>query len=110
MKKKSNLWLWVKTSLLVLLVICAYSCSVMSDSEDDADKFSYLAVQMEKDGNWSIIDGDGKVIVKDEYPADNFLCIPLTLLRNRSHQLIMTMLPILIMEELSSLCLESLFR
>ena len=69
MKKKSNLWLWVKTSLLVLLVICAYSCSVMSDSEDDADKFSYLAVQMEKDGNWSIIDGDGKVIVKDEYPG-----------------------------------------
>ena len=76
MKKKSNLWLWVKTSLLVLLVICAYSCSVMSDSEDDADKFSYLAVQMEKDGNWSIIDGDGKVIVKDEYPADNAIWIP----------------------------------
>ena len=76
MKKKSNLWLWVKTSLLVLLVICAYSCSVMSDSEDDTDKFSYLAVQMEKDGNWSIIDGDGKVIVKDEYPADNAIWIP----------------------------------
>ena len=76
MKKKSNLWLWVKTSLLVLLVICAYSCSVMSDSEDDTDKFSYLAVQMEKDGNWSIIDGDGKVIVKDEYPADNEIWIP----------------------------------
>ena len=48
----------------------------MSDSEDDADKFSYLAVQMEKDGNWSIIDGDGKVIVKDEYPADNEIWIP----------------------------------
>lgn len=76
MKKKSNLWLWVKTSLLVLLVICAYSCSVMSDSEDDTDKFYYLAVQMEKDGNWSIIDGDGKVIVKDEYPADNAIWIP----------------------------------
>ena len=76
MKKKSNLWLWVKTSLLVLLVICAYSCSVMSDSEDDTDKFYYLAVQMEKDGNWSIIDGDGKVIVKDEYPADNEIWIP----------------------------------
>ena len=76
MKKKSNLWLWVKTSLLVLLVICAYSCSVMSDSEYDTDKFYYLAVQMEKDGNWSIIDGDGKVIVKDEYPADNAIWIP----------------------------------
>lgn len=76
MKKKSNLWQWIKTSLLALLVICAYSCSVMSDSEDDTDKFSYLAVQMEKDGNWSIIDGDGKVIVKDEYPADNAIWIP----------------------------------
>lgn len=76
MKKKSNLWQWIKTSLLALLVICAYSCSVMSDSEDDTDKFYYLAVQMEKDGNWSIIDGDGKVIVKDEYPADNEIWIP----------------------------------
>ena len=76
MKKKSNLWQWIKTSLLALLVICAYSCSVMSDSEDDTDKFYYLAVQMEKDGNWSIIDGDGKVIVKDEYPADNAIWIP----------------------------------
>ena len=76
MKKKSNLWQRIKTSLLALLVICAYSCSVMSDSEDDTDKFYYLAVQMEKDGNWSIIDGDGKVIVKDEYPADNEIWIP----------------------------------
>ena len=76
MKKKSNLWQWIKTSLLALLVICAYSCSVMSDSEYDTDKFYYLAVQMEKDGNWSIIDGDGKVIVKDEYPADNAIWIP----------------------------------
>lgn len=76
MKKKSNLWQWIKTSLLALLVICAYSCSVMSDSEDDTDKFYYLAVQMEKDGNWSIIDGDGKIIVKDEYPADNEIWIP----------------------------------
>lgn len=76
MKMKSNLWQWIKTSLLALLVICAYSCSVMSDSEDDTDKFYYLAVQMEKDGNWSIIDGDGKVIVKDEYPADNAIWIP----------------------------------
>lgn len=76
MKKKSNLWQWIKTSLLALLVICAYSCSVMSDSEYDTDKFYYLAVQMEKDGNWSIIDGDGKVIVKDEYPADNEIWIP----------------------------------
>ena len=76
MKKKSNLLQWIKTSLLALLVICAYSCSVMSDSEDDTDKFYYLAVQMEKDGNWSIIDGDGKVIVKDEYPADNEIWIP----------------------------------
>ena len=32
--------------------------------------FDYLPVQMEKNSSWSIIDKDGKEVVKEEYPSD----------------------------------------
>lgn len=38
-----------------------------SNSESD---FDYLPVQMSKGDGWSIIDKDGKEVVKEEYPAD----------------------------------------
>ena len=76
MKKKIFLRHEIQIFLFAYLVIFAHSCSSMSDLEYDANSISYLAVQMEKNGNWSIIDGDGEVIVKDEYPADNAIWIP----------------------------------
>lgn len=37
--------------------------------------FDYLPVQMSKGESWSIIDKDGNVVVKEEYPADSKLSL-----------------------------------
>lgn len=56
----------ILTSVLVsVLMFC--SC----DTKKSENDFDYLAVQMSRGDSWSIIDKDGKVIVKEEYPADS---------------------------------------
>lgn len=56
----------VLASVIVsVLVFC--SCDKKKSEYD----FDYLAVQMSQGDSWSIIDKDGKEIVKEEYPADS---------------------------------------
>ena len=53
-------------TLAVTLIAMLCSCSGSNESY----RMSYLAVQMEKNADWSIIDKDGQEVVKEEYPAD----------------------------------------
>ena len=52
----------IATTMLTMI-----SCNKQEKSLSNLD---YLAVQMTKGDSWSIIDKDGKVIVKEEYPSD----------------------------------------
>ncbi|MBR1409805.1 MAG: WG repeat-containing protein [Prevotella sp.] len=52
----------IATTMLTII-----SCG--EQSKDDLN-FDYLAVQMSKGDSWSIIDKEGKVVVKEEYPSD----------------------------------------
>ena len=46
------------------------------NSDNGHFELDYLAVQVEKDDNWSIMDGDGKIVVKEEYsPKDEISVI-----------------------------------
>lgn len=45
------------------------ACGENSDSS--RFEFKYLAVQVERGENWSIIDGNGKIIVKEEYAPED---------------------------------------
>ena len=64
---KRQLYFTVSSLLLVALLS---GCGKKSNSELNLD---YLAVQMSKGGSWSIIDMDGKEVVKEEYSADSKL-------------------------------------
>ncbi len=53
---------------LAASVILFSSCS--SSSNNSTKSYDYIAVQMSKGDDWSIIDKEGVEIVKEEYPAD----------------------------------------
>lgn len=52
---------------MIITTLLLSSCG----GEKDNLSLDYLAVQMSKGDSWSIIDKDGKVVVKEEYPADS---------------------------------------
>lgn len=54
----------------LLLCMLLTGCS---KSEKPKYDYDYLAVQMSKGDDWSIIDKNGKEVVKEEYPADALL-------------------------------------
>lgn len=65
---KKNVTLWQTTFCLMVAALVLGSCGKKSTRlwfQKD-----YLAVQMLKGDSWSIIDKDGKEVVKEEYPAD----------------------------------------
>lgn len=73
MKKMKNVWLKVQICLLTAVSMSVSSCGDLLSSEESRNHLHYLAVQIEKDNNWSIMDGDGKIVVKEEYPKDNMI-------------------------------------
>lgn len=64
----------IRTSLLyvVCVIVAALFISSCGNKKSGFD-YDYLAVQMSKGDSWSIIDKDGNVVVKEEYPADSRL-------------------------------------
>lgn len=56
------------TLSIACLVIILLMLSGCDKSEDN--RLEYLAVQLSEGGRWSIIDKNGKMVAKDEYPAD----------------------------------------
>ena len=54
--------------LVISVIIGAF---MLSGCEKSEPSLNYLAVQLSKDDSWSIIDKDGNVVVKEEYPADS---------------------------------------
>lgn len=54
----------------ILALTTLTGCSSDSASDPYAD-FKYMAVQVDKGDAWSIIDGDGEIIAKEEYGADD---------------------------------------
>lgn len=68
--KKSQIQPMLTTVGMLALVLLLAGCGKKSNSELNID---YLAVQMSKGDSWSIIDKDGKEVVKEEYPADSKL-------------------------------------
>ncbi|MBQ9637344.1 MAG: WG repeat-containing protein [Prevotella sp.] len=65
---KTNKNLWRATCCVAVAALMLSSCEKKkSDSYTD---FDYMPVQMSKGDGWSIIDKDGKEVVKEEYPAD----------------------------------------
>ena len=70
--KKKNLSVLPVAVLAVTMLLSG--CGKKTKSEIN---FDYLPVQMSKGESWSIIDKDGKEVVKEEYPADarlSFVC------------------------------------
>ncbi|MBQ7494283.1 MAG: WG repeat-containing protein [Bacteroidaceae bacterium] len=63
-----NYKLWQNVCFLLLTVLVLSSCE--KKSERDWLHRDYLAVKMSKGDSWSIIDKNGKEIVKEEYPAN----------------------------------------
>lgn len=63
---------WQQACCLVLSVMALSSCS---KEQKPATEFNYFPVQMSKGDSWSIIDKDGKEIVKEEYPAEARLSV-----------------------------------
>lgn len=59
---------------LGMFVLALAACSGGSN-ESNIPTIDYLAVQLDKGENWSIIDADGKVIVKEEYAPDDKMSI-----------------------------------
>lgn len=58
----------------MILPLCLISCGGNSDS--GILEFNYLAVQVEEDDNWSIMDSNGKIVVNKEYsPKDEISII-----------------------------------
>lgn len=63
--KKKNLFVFPVTVLALSMLLSG--CGKKAKSEMN---FDYLPVQMSKGESWSIIDKDGKEVVKEEYPAE----------------------------------------
>lgn len=56
--------------MLAIAVLLLTSCQL---KEENINTLDYLAVQMSKGDNWSIIDKDGKVIADEEYSSDAYI-------------------------------------
>lgn len=56
-------------------VFTTVACTLVSceEAQNDTSEYTlkYLPVRMEKDGKWSIIDKDGKIVVDNEYAAED---------------------------------------
>ena len=63
---------WQQACCLVLSVLTLGSCS---KEQKPATEFNYFPVQMSKGDSWSIVDKDGKEVVKEEYPAEARLSV-----------------------------------
>lgn len=56
--------------ILLLLIFSIKSCFSGTKS-NDANDLAYIAVQFERNDNWSIVDGEGEILVNKEYsPKD----------------------------------------
>lgn len=56
---------------LGLMVLVLTACSGGSETNKGVTSLDYLVVQIEKGENWSIMDANGKVVVKEEYAAED---------------------------------------
>ena len=63
---KNNRNTWQLVGCLMAAMLAFSSCG----EKQDRYSYDYLPVQMSKGDSWSIIDKDGKEVVKEEYPAD----------------------------------------
>lgn len=61
-------YLFTVSAILALTTLTGCSSDSANDPYED---IKYLAVQVDKGDAWSIINGDGEIIVKEEYGADN---------------------------------------
>lgn len=59
---------YLQTGFCFVLMLVALSCC--KKESKSPFNFDYVPVQMSKGSNWSILDKDGKEVVKEEYPAD----------------------------------------
>lgn len=59
----------ILTSVLIAASTLIIGCS--NNGSDDIYSHKYRAVQIDKGDSWSIIDGEGNIIVKGEYSADD---------------------------------------
>lgn len=60
-------------TLFVCTVLTALMLASCSKNEKPRYDYDYLPVQISKNDDWSIIDKEGKEIIKEEYPADAHL-------------------------------------
>lgn len=68
MKSLKTILHGIKTVLVLsLLILSVASCG----KSDKQDSLKYLAVQIDDDEFWSIVDSEGKVLVEKEYPKSN---------------------------------------
>lgn len=57
--------------LLGLIAFSLFLTACGGNSDSSRFEFNYLAVQVEHGDNWSIIDGNGKIVVKEEYAPED---------------------------------------
>ena len=61
----------LKRLFLAAMPFVAAWCGLTScGDKQDLNNLDYLAVKLESGGDWSIIDGNGDIVVKEEYAAD----------------------------------------
>ena len=63
------------TQLCCLMFLALYLTSCGGGSDKSDFKFDYLAVQIEKGDNWSIMDANGKILVKEEYSPEDEISV-----------------------------------
>lgn len=56
---------------LGLIAFSLFLTACSGNSDNNRIKFKYLAVQVERGDNWSIIDGNGRIVVKEEYAPED---------------------------------------
>ena len=64
----------MKKNLLFILsaiICCGMALNACSSSEKDYSSVEYLAVQIDNNSYWSIINKEGEFIVKDEYDKES---------------------------------------
>lgn len=72
MKRQRKVWNVLAMMGVLAITALMASCG-SSESKKDEQKVDYLAVQIDKDDSWSIIDANGNVVVDREYDKDNVL-------------------------------------
>lgn len=60
----------MNTKHMMIALVAAVALLSSCTENEQSHRLNYLAVQMEKNADWSIIDKDGNEVVKEEYPAD----------------------------------------